>query len=899
MASFVHLIDQRRLIGPGGSTTGGSIFFYLTGTTVKAPIYQDAALLIPAANPVVVAAGQIIPLIFLDATVEYRRVIQYLDGSFDEQDPLGNVFSEGELGLPVGGVIDFSGATAPAGFVFCYGQELSRTEYSELFDVISTQYGPGNGTTTFNVPDYRGRVGAGKDNMGGSAASRLTTASVNGLILGQTGGAETHTLTTGQIPAHNHTLTDPGHSHQQRRGSPQGANGDGDAPFTYEYGSNEYGLTSSATTGITLASVGGGEAHNNVQPTIVVNKIIKTETTSFLSMLGVDLAAEAASAVNSIQEAGDDQIALISAAGYEFVDAAEEQAIRAEEARDEVVALAVSYRRSGTLETRELIPLLDRYSGMLFDVTWTDDTQTTWIGRTFEWRLAGEPGGPKRNLAALGSDQWVGLYTAFDDRNLSSGEWFGQLPAANVVGLVQAQTDIADLEELGVNSFNVFALNGSTTPPVQAEWSLRGTTPEFLTLTWDDHTITLPASLQGKIVPPDWDGITSAVIFGNSLSDTRDDNGTTVVYWPSIYAASTGQTVTNNASYSSDFVELLKGGLAPIYLTITDDELPAAGDTALITAINGTAPSANPSDGVSFLSVNDVAVVTGLTATGWLAGRRVTVSVPNGGSAVYSIEQDSGDLVTLDGPALFTPDSAFALGKGVVHNATGQNYFYASVPQTYMGHTGYFNAQAFINDAAIRASAMGWPVLEWSVLPQADWATTGTGNPYDAMEAFNALREEFAPQCVMRDNLGRTFLERLQDNIIPGNADDIADVAAGLTPRSLRIDLGGGTFDPLHLSATVNSGQTVSGQQVAAAFIEEALGNLTSPPAINQDTDFRLVATPATGDPVEIISRVQPDAATSKRTESYIQSSTPTTTAAALWFDTTDAGFLTLKIQRG
>jgi len=110
----------------------------------------------------VVAAGQIIPVIFLDSTVDYRRVIQYSDGSLDDQDPVGNIFSEGDLGLPVGAVVDYSGSSAPDGFVFCYGQELSRTDFSELFNAISTQYGPGNGTTTFNVPDYRGRVGAGQ-----------------------------------------------------------------------------------------------------------------------------------------------------------------------------------------------------------------------------------------------------------------------------------------------------------------------------------------------------------------------------------------------------------------------------------------------------------------------------------------------------------------------------------------------------------------------------------------------------------------------------------------------------------------------------------------------------------------------------------------------------------------
>ena len=304
MASFVHLIDQRRLIGPGGSTTSGEIYFYYTGTTVKAPIFSDAALLIPLSNPVVVGAGSIIPLIFLNDSIQYRRVIQYADGSIDEQDPIGNLFSDGDIGLPVGSVIDYSGESPPSGFLFCFGQEISRSDYSELFDTIGTQYGPGNGSTTFNLPDYRGRVGAGKDNMGGSAAGRLAT-QLTGSVLGAVGGAEGHVLTIAQLAAHAHniTITDPGHTH----GIP--VYGDGNSGNFIEDaggGTLKTVTSNSATTGITATSAnqGSSEAHNNVQPTIVINKIIKTSSVSFLSLFGINLAEEAASAVASIQLAG-------------------------------------------------------------------------------------------------------------------------------------------------------------------------------------------------------------------------------------------------------------------------------------------------------------------------------------------------------------------------------------------------------------------------------------------------------------------------------------------------------------------------------------------------------------------------------------------------------------------
>lgn len=324
MASFVHLIDQRRLIGAGGSTTSGEIYFYYTGTTVKAPIYSDAALLIPMANPVVVAAGAIIPLIFLDDNIQYRRVIDYGDGSApDTQDPLGNILSDGDIGLPVGSVIDFSGSAPPDGFLFCFGQEISRNSYAELFETIGTQYGAGNGSTTFNLPDYRGRVGAGKDNMGGTAASRLLN-SVSGSILGAVGGAEQHVLTLAELASHDHaiTITDPGHLHGIS------VYGDGEAGSVIEDSSTGSPLktinSNSATTGITadVLNAGSNAAHNNVQPTIVVNKIIKTTSVSFLSALGVNLAEEAASAVAVVNAAGDEYIAEMtliaaSAGGFE------------------------------------------------------------------------------------------------------------------------------------------------------------------------------------------------------------------------------------------------------------------------------------------------------------------------------------------------------------------------------------------------------------------------------------------------------------------------------------------------------------------------------------------------------------------------------------------------------
>lgn len=92
--------------------------------------------------------------------------------------------------------------------LLCYGQAVSRTTYAALFGIIGTVWGPGDGSTTFNVPDLRGRALFGVDAMGGSAAGRLTSASLQGSAagVGVTGGDE-------HMSAHTHPITDPGHVH--------------------------------------------------------------------------------------------------------------------------------------------------------------------------------------------------------------------------------------------------------------------------------------------------------------------------------------------------------------------------------------------------------------------------------------------------------------------------------------------------------------------------------------------------------------------------------------------------------------------------------------------------------------------------------------------------------------
>lgn len=174
---------------------------------------------------------------------------------------------------PTGPVVPYAGAEAPTGWLFCYGQAVSRATYAALFASIGIVHGTGDGSTTFNLPDMRGRVAAGKDDMGGTAANRLTNAAsaVAGATLGASGGSQAHTLTSAQIPAHTHPVTDAGHSHGGvvTGGGAGGSLGVGDNGTTGSTGSSSAGITVDANTG-------GGQAHMNVQPTIVLNYLIKT-----------------------------------------------------------------------------------------------------------------------------------------------------------------------------------------------------------------------------------------------------------------------------------------------------------------------------------------------------------------------------------------------------------------------------------------------------------------------------------------------------------------------------------------------------------------------------------------------------------------------------------------------
>jgi microcystin-dependent protein len=189
--------------------------------------------------------------------------------------------------VPVGVVNPFAGATAPSGWLLCFGQAVSRTQYPVLFTTISTTYGSGDGSTTFNVPDMRGRVAAGKDDMGGTAASRLTSTVLTASnTLGATGGTQTHTLTSAQsgVPVHGHSassVANGSHSHGYVQPyNTSGASAAGGYGFIFYDRAAITDANGSHSHTITVnnnSAADASTAHTNTQPTMVLNYIIKAQ----------------------------------------------------------------------------------------------------------------------------------------------------------------------------------------------------------------------------------------------------------------------------------------------------------------------------------------------------------------------------------------------------------------------------------------------------------------------------------------------------------------------------------------------------------------------------------------------------------------------------------------------
>jgi microcystin-dependent protein len=177
----------------------------------------------------------------------------------------------------IGEIRSVAFARIPAGWVPCNGQPLQISEYDTLYALIGTTYG-GDGQSTFNVPDMRGRLMVGS--QGGAGGSGLST-----YQLGQQAGAEGVTLTTNQLPMHQHPFsgmlgansngpsgTDPTGAYPGPGQAPSG----GSKPVPYAPGSDGTTLNAGALA-FTPGAAGNSQPHNNLQPVLAMNFIIATQ----------------------------------------------------------------------------------------------------------------------------------------------------------------------------------------------------------------------------------------------------------------------------------------------------------------------------------------------------------------------------------------------------------------------------------------------------------------------------------------------------------------------------------------------------------------------------------------------------------------------------------------------
>ena len=179
-------------------------------------------------------------------------------------------FSAGSSPSCVGQLCISCAEEAPEGWLPCNGSAVSRQKFDQLFAVISTTFGSGDGKSTFNLPDLQGRVAVGKA-AEDSAYGKL----------GASGGEAMHVLGLNEVPAHNHNVHDQGHSHHVLAKGRKYV-GDGKRDFGVDQlgcrnaeGVDGNGHTEGAHSNISESTAGGGEAHNNMPPYIVMSYFIK------------------------------------------------------------------------------------------------------------------------------------------------------------------------------------------------------------------------------------------------------------------------------------------------------------------------------------------------------------------------------------------------------------------------------------------------------------------------------------------------------------------------------------------------------------------------------------------------------------------------------------------------
>ena len=246
-----HLLDASGLYRMefaviAGTPTSGANLTNLTGAAaVPVNSLLLANVLIPAGATTVITAN-------IDTTV--RTVAK-----------IGNRLAINLQGVPSGSMTEFGGTAAPSGWLICDGSAISRTTFAALFAAISTNYGTGDGSTTFNIPDYRGRVAVGYAPTGGHA-DVATIGNSDGLAVANRRAKHRHTL----------NWSDPGHAHTTNVANTQGSGLSGPGGGVRGDTGSNYG-SDTVGTGIS-ASVGPqtGAEPTDTPAYLVASKIIKT-----------------------------------------------------------------------------------------------------------------------------------------------------------------------------------------------------------------------------------------------------------------------------------------------------------------------------------------------------------------------------------------------------------------------------------------------------------------------------------------------------------------------------------------------------------------------------------------------------------------------------------------------
>ena len=236
------------------SATGYTpILIYASGTTSNVPL---------AANLTTTSTGAELALNYTDGKLYYKDnagVVQLL----------ASKASLNPSAVLSGTIQMWATGTAPTGYLLCNGLAVSRTTYATLFGILGTTFGVGDGSTTFNLPNYQDRMPIGVNSIAAS--------------VGATGGASTTTIGLTNLPAHTHSITDLGHSHSSGNGYNFATYGGGGGVGTSGASLGARSTTSTESTGITATNntQSGGTAFANtamttISPYLGIYFIIKT-----------------------------------------------------------------------------------------------------------------------------------------------------------------------------------------------------------------------------------------------------------------------------------------------------------------------------------------------------------------------------------------------------------------------------------------------------------------------------------------------------------------------------------------------------------------------------------------------------------------------------------------------